>query len=115
MILVLCACWDSGVHLRGAGTIARVTVMSNLHSSEKKKKKKKKQRKETLLQVYALKGTNLLPWSKLFLILEEASSQKKATVSLIIKALTALVGRFTLSVGWENGRKRRRKTVSFNP
>ena len=33
----------------------------------------------------------------------------------IIKALTALVGRLSLSVGWENGPKQGLKTVSFNP
>ena len=32
-----------------------------------------------------------------------------------IKALTVLVGRLSLSVGWENGPERRPKTVSFNP
>ena len=32
-----------------------------------------------------------------------------------IKALTALVGQLSLSVGWENGPEQRLKTVSFNP
>ena len=31
-----------------------------------------------------------------------------------IKVLTALVGRLSLSVGWENGPELRLKTVSFN-
>ena len=31
------------------------------------------------------------------------------------EALTALVGRLSLSVDWENGPERRFKTVSFNP
>ena len=31
-----------------------------------------------------------------------------------IKALTALVGRVSLSVGWENGPERELKTISFN-
>ena len=33
----------------------------------------------------------------------------------IIKALTALVGRLSLSVGWENGLERGLKAASFNP
>ena len=33
----------------------------------------------------------------------------------LIKALTALVGRLSLTVGWENGPERGLKTVSFNP
>ena len=33
---------------------------------------------------------------------------------IIIKALTALMGRLPLSVGWENGLERGLKTVSFN-
>ena len=33
----------------------------------------------------------------------------------MIKALTALVGRLSLSVGWENGLERGVKTVTFNP
>ena len=32
-----------------------------------------------------------------------------------IKALTALVGRLSLSVGWENGPEQGLKPVSFNP
>ena len=32
-----------------------------------------------------------------------------------IKALTALVGRLSLSPGWENGPEWGLKTVSFNP
>ena len=32
-----------------------------------------------------------------------------------IKALTAKVGRFSLSVGWENNPERGLKTISFNP
>ena len=32
-----------------------------------------------------------------------------------MKALTALVSRLSLSVGWENGLERGFKTVSFNP
>ena len=32
-----------------------------------------------------------------------------------IKALTALVGRLSLSVGWENDPERGFRTVSFNP
>ena len=32
-----------------------------------------------------------------------------------IKALTALVGRLSLSLGWENGPERGIKTVSLNP
>ena len=34
---------------------------------------------------------------------------------LLIKALTALMGRLSLSVGWENGPDHELKTVSFNP
>ena len=36
-------------------------------------------------------------------------------IKMIIKALRALVGRLSLSVGWENGPERRLETVSFNP
>ena len=32
-----------------------------------------------------------------------------------IKALTALLGRLSLTVGWENGPERGLETVSFNP
>ena len=32
-----------------------------------------------------------------------------------IKALTALMGRLSLSIVWENGPERGPKTVSFNP
>ena len=36
-------------------------------------------------------------------------------IASLIKALIALVGRLSLSVGWENGLERVLKTVSFNP
>ena len=36
-------------------------------------------------------------------------------IASLIKALIVLVGRLSLSVGWENGLERGLKTVSFNP
>ena len=40
---------------------------------------------------------------------------KISTILVEIKALTALVGRLSLSVSWEIGHERELKTVSFNP
>ena len=39
----------------------------------------------------------------------------KSLVTYLVKALTAMVGGCTLSVGWENCPERGLKTVSFNP
>ena len=45
----------------------------------------------------------------------EVNRKSQKSSPLTIKALTALVGRLSLSVGWENGSERVLKTVSFNP
>ena len=60
------------------------------------------------------KGSNLLPFG----LWKHEKTKQRITkiVSLIIKALTALVGRLALSADWEvNGPERGLKTVSFNP
>ena len=43
------------------------------------------------------------------------SGFSKTRVNYTIKALIALDGRLSLSVGWENGPERGHKTISFNP
>ena len=43
------------------------------------------------------------------------NKKKYQYFSLEIKALTALEGRLSLSVGWENGPELALKTVSSNP
>ena len=55
--------------------------------------------------------------------ISKKKKKKKTTTKTItyilchqkIKALTALVGRLSLSVDWENGPERKLKTVSFTP
>ena len=42
-------------------------------------------------------------------------SKQEVSSFFNIKALTALVGRLSLSVGWENGPGQGLKIVSFNP
>ena len=60
-------------------------------------------------------GDNLLP-STLHYATAAATCMYNLTseVTQLIKALTSLVGRLSLSVGWENGPDRECKIDSFN-
>ena len=55
------------------------------------------------------------PYSDALCWLIVAKSIKHEQYKRLIKALTALEDRLSLSVGWENGPERGRKSVSFNP
>ena len=46
---------------------------------------------------------------------DEIQNKKKWNNTKQIKALTALMGLLSQSVGWENGPERGLETVSFNP
>ena len=80
-------------------------------NNNKKKKKQKKKQKTTIfdkmLSLIQLQRQNVLQNPRLIVFNVKAHTRK-------IKALTALVSRSSLSVGWENGSIRGLKTVLFN-